>query len=255
MEQDVEPLEARVALIIFSRAPKPGQSKTRLATVVGEHAASAFHAVCLRDLMRLQAELSARLAKSNPPVELDTYIFHPPGDDLTHFAQAGVNLPPLIHGAKQSGDTMGERMAHAIQTVLDGSPAGTPALLIGSDVPLLEMDDLAQALEALKDADVVLGPSSDGGYYLIGLTQPRPGLFALKDWSTPTVLEQTIEKAKVAGWKLAMLETLPDVDTAEDLEKVRNHPRADTLQDREGVRMTQVLAMQVAAKAGTESAN
>lgn len=235
----------RVALIVFARAPKAGTTKTRLAAVIGDHLASAFHAVCLRDLINIQAMFGAKLRSDNQrPLELDTYFFHPPEDQLAEFARAGVNLPPDIHSAVQTGDDLGQRMAHAIQTVLDGSPEGTRCLLIGSDCPLLEPDDLVAAVNALDNADVVVGPTHDGGYYMIGMAKPRPGLFTISDWGGPTVLEQTKTKAQQAGLTLAEVETLPDVDTAEDLEQVTLHPRLPKLEDREAVRLCQVLALQ-----------
>ena len=249
MEETENQEQRRIALILFTRAPRPGQSKTRLGAKVGLQMASAFHAVCLRDLIAIHQELRTALAHPDhtDPVELDTYVFHPPEDSLTHFTQAGVNLPPEIHGAAQSGDDLGQRMAHALKSVLEGSPAGTPALLVGSDVPLLKTGDLVNALIALGTADVVAGPTEDGGYYLIGMTQPHVEMFHLQGWGGPTVMEQTRAKAAQAGLSLATIDTLPDVDTVEDLDRCRNHPRAGELADRQAMRMIEVLALRLAS--------
>ena len=243
-EAIVNDQQPRVALILFTRAPRPGQSKTRLAAKVGLQMASAFHAVCLRDLVDIHQALRETLARpaTGTALELDTYVFHPPEDSLTHFAQAGVNFPPEIHGAKQEGEDLGQRMAHALQSVLDGSPVGTRALLIGSDVPLVELEDLLEALEALAHSDVVLGPTEDGGYYLIGMKQPQPALFNLEGWGGTTVLEQSRALADKNDLTLSTITTLPDVDTVEDLERVKSHPRSQRLADRQAMRMIQVLA-------------
>jgi len=81
----------------------------------------------------------------------------------------------------------------------------------------------------LADADVVLGPSLDGGYYLVGTRRPQPGLFEGIAWSTPEVLDQTLERVRGAGLRAAFLPPWYDVDTAADLRFLRTHLRAAEL--------------------------
>ena len=93
----------------------------------------------------------------------------------------------------------------------------SPAIALNSDGPTLAFQNLLCALERLRDADVVLGPSEDGGYYLIGLKKAQPGLFQGIDWSTKRVTVQTLARAEDLGLAVAMLPQWYDVDAAADL--------------------------------------
>ena len=92
--------------------------------------------------------------------------------------------------------------------------------MIGSDVPTLPSAVLGAALERLAGADLVLGPSEDGGYYLIGLREPRAALFADMAWSTEIVFEETMRRASALGLDVGLLPAWFDVDTAADLERL-----------------------------------
>ena len=89
--------------------------------------------------------------------------------------------------------------------------------MIGTDTPAVGAETVARALAALDSADVVLGPSRDGGYYLMALRENRPELFAGIEWSTRSVLAETVARARVAGLRITFLEVESDVDTAADL--------------------------------------
>ena len=95
--------------------------------------------------------------------------------------------------------------------------AALVAVLWPDDRPGLRADHLTQAFALLAEHDVVLGPATDGGYYLLGLRQPRPELFLNKEWSTDSVLVDTIADAQRLGCRVALLPELRDVDTADDL--------------------------------------
>jgi rSAM/selenodomain-associated transferase 1 len=93
----------------------------------------------------------------------------------------------------------------------------TQGLIVGTDTPSLPLERFQQALAALESHDLVLGPALDGGYYLIGLNRPIPGLFTEIPWSTEQVLARTQEKAGALGLKTALLAPWRDVDTIDDL--------------------------------------
>ena len=94
-------------------------------------------------------------------------------------------------------------------------------VIIGSDCPEVTTGDIRAAWRELRTHDVVLGPATDGGYWLIGLRQTRPELFAGIAWSSETVLAETLRRAKSAGLHIQLLRILADVDTAEDWEAYR----------------------------------
>jgi hypothetical protein len=128
-------------------------------------------------------------------------------------------LAPDFALVAQRGDDLGARLSHAFEDLLaDGAPG---AIVIGSDVPTLPRAVLVAALERLAGADLVLGPSEDGGYYLIGLREPRAALFADMAWSTEGVFDETLRRAGALGLDVGLLPAWFDVDTAVDLERLQ----------------------------------
>jgi rSAM/selenodomain-associated transferase 1 len=99
-------------------------------------------------------------------------------------------------------------------------------LVIGSDCPEVSEADICEGLEALKESDLVLGPATDGGYWLVGLREPRPELFEGIPWSSEKVLEKTLAIAAAAGLKVKLLRTLSDVDTHADWERFQRIEQA-----------------------------
>jgi rSAM/selenodomain-associated transferase 1 len=116
----------------------------------------------------------------------------------------------------QIGDDLGSRMNQAFETLF--AQGYTHGLIVGTDTPSLPLERFQQALAALESHDLVLGPALDGGYYLIGLNRPIPGLFTEIPWSTEQVLALTQEKAGALGLKTALLAPWRDVDTIDDLQ-------------------------------------
>ncbi|PYM61267.1 MAG: DUF2064 domain-containing protein, partial [Candidatus Rokuibacteriota bacterium] len=120
----------------------------------------------------------------------------------------------------QRGRDLGERLAAAIGGELAAGPG--PVLAIGADAPHVPAAALAEAAAALtRGADVVLGPAADGGYYLIGLRDPTPGLFTGIAWSTAGVLQATLARAAAAGLAVHLLPPSFDVDQVADLARLR----------------------------------
>lgn len=184
-------------MIIFVKNPVPGKVKTRLAATVGDKTA------CNIYLRLLEHTESISRASSLP-----RYVYYDEtvtSDDLwTH---------PDTVKRKQSDGDLGERMHDACAEVLKEYPH---AIIIGSDCGELTDDHLEQAADSLKHCDIVIGPTVDGGYYLIGLTQVMPGLFINMPWSTSAVFDQTIQQIIERSLSFKLLQRLSDVDTHDD---------------------------------------
>ena len=121
--------------------------------------------------------------------------------------------------APQGGGDLGTRLT---RTFAEHFAQGAErVVVIGADCPELTAADIAAALDALKVCDVVLGPALDGGYWLVGLRAPQPGLFREIAWSTTEVLAQTEAKARAAGLSVRRLRALSDVDTFDDWQRWR----------------------------------
>jgi uncharacterized protein len=191
-------------LIIFAKEPRPGLAKTRLCPPLSlEEAAQLYHSFLL-DIMEEMARV--------PEVSL-AVAFNPPGaqDFWQNLAPPGTDLFP------QEGENLGERMARAFARSFAASFG--PVLLRGGDVPDLPATVVSEAREVLAAgrAQVALGPSPDGGYYLVGLSGPQPRLFQGPAWSSGTVLADTLNLARELDLTVHLLPPWSDIDTSEDL--------------------------------------
>ena len=201
--------ESPAHLLIFAREPVLGRVKTRLAADIGPEAALAVY----RELLALTA--AAVTASAVPATVWLAEAPHPAAD----AAQPRPEWPDLPWRVQPPADQLGERMAHAFDTAF-AAGAGR-VVVIGTDCPGLRPAILQQAFAALEAHDVVVGPAEDGGYYLLGLRERQPALFANKDWSTATVLPDTLADAARLGLRVARLPVLHDVDSGRDLEAWR----------------------------------
>jgi len=136
----------------------------------------------------------------------------PPDADSIADVTAWLGTDVQYRG--QTPGDLGERMRAAIDDELRGA---TAVCVVGTDIPGLDESTLRQAFDALETHDVVIGPATDGGYYLIGMTRTRPELFDGIPWSTARVLDLTLERAEAAGLSVARLEPRTDVDTLDDV--------------------------------------
>lgn len=204
------PVGEREAIGIFAKYPEPGRAKTRLIPALGEAGAAALHDEMVRYTLDRVGELLGER-----DVEARVYTA---GAEPARFAHHfEVQLPCV---SQSSGD-LGQRMHTAFTEMLRDA---TAAVIIGTDCPDVSRGLFGMALESLRSSDVVLGPASDGGYYLIGLRRPVPALFEDMVWSTSTVLAKTLERAEALGLSVRLLPTLSDVDEPVDLavwERVR----------------------------------
>lgn len=191
-------------LILFTRYPQAGLTKTRLIPALGAQGAADFQ----RRMTERLVEEVRRLGNSRP---FDFVIRYDGGDPALMRRWLGDTLTFL----PQQGENLGVRMRRAFA---DSFEAGHQrVVIVGADCPALSAAVMAQALDGLDQADVVLGPARDGGYYLVGLGAPLPELFSRIDWGTGAVLSQTLRNAARLRASVTMLEELADVDRPEDL--------------------------------------
>jgi rSAM/selenodomain-associated transferase 1 len=191
-------------LLIFAREPVLGRVKTRLAAGIGAEAALAVY----RELLSLTA---AAVAAAQVPTTV--WLAEAPADaDPTTPRPEWPGLPWRVQPA---ADSLGARMAQAFS---DAFAAGAGrVVIIGTDCPGLSAALLRQAFDELLSHELVVGPADDGGYYLLGMNRLEAELFANKNWSTATVLPDTLADAARLELRVAQLPTLHDVDSAQDL--------------------------------------
>jgi len=193
-------------LLVFAKAPVPGQVKTRLIPALGAQGAAQLH----RRLVGRTLEIA--IEPGVGPVELCC------GSEPDHpFFLECARRYPLLLAAQGDGD-LGERMQRAFERALD---ACDWAILIGSDIPALDAEYLRRAAMHLRSGcAAVLGPAEDGGYVLIGLRRPLPGLFRGMRWGSATVLAETRSRLDRLGCRAAELQALWDLDRPEDLPRI-----------------------------------
>ncbi len=192
----------RTRIVIFAKAPVPGQVKTRLIPALGPDGAA--------DLARKMLRRTYREAKAVPVSEVELCVDPEPSSDAwQRWLPRGAEI---VH-AQGDGD-LGERLGRAAERVIGG---GQPIVLIGTDCPALSTYRLKQACLELESHDAVIFPTFDGGYALLGLNRFDPSLFSGIAWSTETVASTTIARIRALGWSVHLGETLRDVDEPEDL--------------------------------------
>ena len=198
-------------IVVFAKAPQAGRVKTRLAARIGDEAAARVHAGLVR--RTLGTAIEAGCGK----VELH-------GSPPNHAALRALARRHGVSLQGQSGGDIGRRMARAFG---DGLRTHGRMILVGSDCPALAPADLRRAARLLCGCDAVIAPAEDGGYPLIGLSRPAPGIFEGVAWSTPSVIGQTRARLAALGLRWRELRTLWDVDRPEDLARLRasNLPR------------------------------
>lgn len=196
-------------IVVFAKIPIPGQVKTRLAAQIGHEAAAAGHAAFVHDILNLVASVDCTrwLALGN-------------GSPQDHRVFANASNQGFHYVPQPAGD-LGDRLKAVIDACFQNGSA--KVLVIGTDSPTLPKQILEDAFLQLEDHDVVLGPSFDGGYYLVGLKSSHHQLFTNISWSTETVASETVEAAHRLGLKVSLLPFWYDVDTFEDLRFLRFH--------------------------------
>ncbi|WP_228151075.1 TIGR04282 family arsenosugar biosynthesis glycosyltransferase [Tamilnaduibacter salinus] len=202
---------ANLLLVQFAKWPEKGRVKTRLAAQLGEKGALNAH-------IQLTMAVLRELVRSGCPVRFlwDRPLTTPPASAAP--IEVAIARESVQQGIQQGRD-LGARMANALR---DGLAEGYgKAIIVGSDCPSVDASYLAQAESALTQSDVVLGPSDDGGFVLIGATRTATGMLDGIEWGTERALAQTIEQLKIVGLSVVTLEPRWDVDELADWERFR----------------------------------
>lgn len=191
-------------LILFTRFPVAGSTKTRMIPLLG-----AAGAASLQKSLTGMTVATARCVASDTQVAID--VWHSGGSERSfrHWLGKGLAFHP------QKGGTLGERMAHGFQMAFDAG--AKHVVLVGCDCPQLGAESIRQAFSALDTCDAVLGPVQDGGYVLIGLRRPVPCLFKEMPWGMPELYAKTCRQIQRQGLSLFELPMLSDVDRPDDL--------------------------------------
>lgn len=195
-----------VTLGMMARAPTPGRCKTRLAAAIGDAAAARLYAAMIVDSIESYSRVGA---------SRNVVMAAPEFDGVRVLSDLA---PPNWEVIPQEGTGLGERLANAFRALkVDGSPV----LLMDSDSPTLPVEPVTAALARLNGASrVLLGPTDDGGYYLIGLSSLDLEVLCDIPWSTPRVLETTLARCATLSLSTELLPSWYDVDGGKDLERL-----------------------------------
>ncbi|MGL5258013.1 MAG: TIGR04282 family arsenosugar biosynthesis glycosyltransferase [Proteocatella sp.] len=189
------------AIILFTRIPIPGKTKTRLEKVFSKEACARLHIEFLKDL-------NICIEKTN----LDCFLFYTPEGDISSLYDIFKNE---VSYRPQNGEELGERMYNSIKEVL--SIGYESCVLIGSDIPQIKEEDLFEALKKLEASDVVFGPTIDYGYYLVGMKKPHKEVFRNQTYGYGSVLRNTIEAVKTSSLTYSLVKPYLDIDEPGDL--------------------------------------
>ena len=203
----------KTCVIVFAKNPIPNTVKTRLIPPLSPEQAATLYAAFLTDWCEALAELSdVDLVIAYTPADAQPDLQALIGDDAIYIPQVGTDL--------------GERLTSATQWAAEHG--WTKILLVGSDSPTLPISYISQALTLLDSRNIVIGPSTDGGYYLIGfsveiLAATIPHVFEDIAWSTAEVFQQTVVRIHAAAVTFGLLPPWYDIDRAEDLAFLHAH--------------------------------
>ena len=213
------------AIIVFTRVPFPGQTKTRMMPYLTEKECAQLHGCFLKDI-------GAECQK----VDADLFVYYT--DDRKGIPDWDEDKDRLWKKKRrtlvecfgkeafyriQSGKSLGDRMYQAIEEVLKKDYE--ECILIGTDIPEIHKNDLEQAFRVLEERDVVFGPTKDGGYYLVGMKKPIKEVFSIKSYGHGSVLEDTLKGLQELSVTAGCVRTLSDMDTPEDLKNFRKEIR------------------------------
>lgn len=194
-------------LVVMAKAPRMGRVKTRLAKGIGAVEATRFYRRASLDLLR----------RVGADPRWQTVLALSPDRSVHESGVWPAHLPRIAQGPGDLGQRMG-RLMHDL-------PPG-PVVIVGCDIPDIQARHIAQAFEALGRADTVFGPAEDGGYWLVGMRR-RPRvveIFGHVRWSSEYALADTLDNVAKVGFRVAMLDRLSDIDTAEDYLRWRRRP-------------------------------
>ena len=188
-------------ILIFVKNPIPGKVKTRLAQTIGDDKALKVYQYLLNYTRKITEKLQS-----------DKIVFY-----SDFIAENDLWDSNYFQKQVQKGDTLGDRMYQAFDSAF--ANGYQKIIIIGSDCLELDTKHLEEAFQALDKQEIVLGPAKDGGYYLLGMNTLHKNIFTNKNWSTPTVFQDTIQDIKESQLSYYLLPELSDVDYEEDLKE------------------------------------
>ncbi len=196
-------------LIIFAKPPVLGYVKTRLAQAIGNENALKFYQRMLEQTWKIAQESTIST----------TVFFSKQSEYVSNFKLFPVEF--------QSAGDLGKKMAEAFTTIF--AKGYREVILIGADCPDNTTENILNAFELLQKNDTVIGPSEDGGYYLIGMKKMYSEIFDNKVWSTSTVCQEAIQELEKINLSIGTAATLNDIDTWEDLKKSKFYRQLKTI--------------------------
>lgn len=206
-------------IIIFGRYPIPGKVKTRLIPFLGIERTTELYRRMTEHVVNVAR--NARCMMNNIAITFN----YSGATEKDHIAWLGNDLNYIM----QKKGNLGTRMLYAFESVFKECDASI--ILVGTDLPGLTLEIIYNSLQLLEDLDIVLGPATDGGYYLIGMNSLYPALFNSIDWGTKDVYEQTCRIIKHLKLRYANVEALGDIDCPDDLLLIKSDPRFKELID------------------------
>jgi len=192
------------AVIVFAKFPEKGKVKTRLASTLGDRFAKDFYKVCAEHTFN-------EILKTNNN-NTRHFLFYSDENDRKKIKKWTQSKFLLFH---QQGEDLGKKMLNAFQSVFKNDVSKT--IIIGTDLPDISSDIIEKSFNLLDDCDVVIGPATDGGYYLLGMKKIYEKLFLNLPWSTDKLFEQTLKIINELNLNLSILPELSDIDTENDL--------------------------------------
>jgi len=203
----------RSVIIVMVKAPLPGLAKTRLTPPMPQSDAASLALCFVQDVVKSALGITQNVIVAFTPSE--------------GRALLKASLPDNLHWVEQQGQHLGDRLISAIAYA--DSFGFSPIIVLGADSPTLPPTFIQQACQMLTvgPADITLGPTADGGYYLVGIRKPEPEIFHNITWSSALTLEHTMRNIKQLGLRLVTLEQWYDVDTFADLRSLNNELRSD----------------------------
>jgi len=201
------------AIVVMSKLPLPGKTKTRLIGKMSPEECAAFHLACLKDISNLIKVISIPSYLYVTGRNYSLFRGKELSDiNLGRFGLSEAELGQFIMRL-QVGKDLGERISNIFRELLVDHDR---VLVIGADIPGILPQDISAGLKNLEYADVTLGPAEDGGFYLIGLRKYYPELFRDIPWGTDQVLKHTLVRAKRLGLSVPFLPLKMDIDTWDD---------------------------------------
>lgn len=193
--------ETKEALILFSRIPIAGNTKTRLMPFLSGKECAELHSAFLKDIFNTFKNTGR-----------DIFIFHTPNDSNNYIEN---HFEGYVEKHIQRGEDLGAKMFNAIDYVL--LKGYDSCILTGADIPEITVSSLEKGFEILKEKDIVLAPTADDGYYMVGMKKATNTIFTNQHYGSGKVIENTILAAEKAGLTVGLSDLYVDIDTKEDL--------------------------------------